>query len=999
MLTFAFIFLFSAFTVFTVTYAADIDAELFSTASEIKAANTWSKYGSLTLSDNREYVRFVPTMDLSNGYGITVDIPTEDAKYLVVKYDTNLFKNSFGIAYSMKSNFDFNYQYGVARTSNSVNKKVMVFNMTSAATEAEKEGTSSIKYLKILPWNGGSISYDGNLSDCYFDVYSIAVFADVSEANAYAKELQSESFVDYDALPKADAFYLAEDLNNNYIWAKSGYRAEILGAVDNPFKYVPTSNASNGIGFNVDVPTDKAKYVVVRYHTNVAEQRLSVAYSHDSGFDFNKQYGVTSVSNVADKRVELFDMSSLVSAAKQSGVTNIEYLKIMPWGGQTWTGNETLSSNYFNLYSVAFFENISDAEAYKAALEAALPPLEFDKLYDNNGITILPGIKADTTVIDNMIAAFKEKEKDFANKENKLIIYPEYPDRIGRDYDYSVKVSQGGEAYSIPVYNELRQRGATRNYYGDNHRRFCEFAFQGEPVRIDITVNMSFSEYTIIPAAKNIPSTVNGNVISVYVSEPMQLILRLGNGLESNNTNLAIFVDPPEENIPDKNDPKVIYIEGWYEEEDNELNITESGTTVYIAPGSVCNARILSKGNSDVTITGRGMVRDPQDTRTLNVHGTNYNVNITSGKNIRVDGIKIVDCRFYHLYLASVNTAEVYNFKIFSNQISTDGFVIPSSKNIYMHDSYADVGDDVFTGEGTNKYYEDMLVGSTCGVFSLSGQRNNETYKDIHIFRADEAIFKNFYGSGVFFGATFENVFAVDCPFTPFFIGSRSQGDGMKNFVFKNVSINSPSGNGEKNIPTNNYTGTVISIANGNPFQFDFENMYIDGELITSNSQINRTDASNSGAIINVTFDADSQSHIPLTTNTTVLATPYVAPKKELKPLNNGENIIPNGSFENGAAPWVTIDFSTIELTDDANSGDFAMYVPATSVVGGISRQVTDEINRGGAGEYLVEFYAKKAPDSTGSDVVATLKYYYGEITATTAMNSDAPSMTVTLTD
>lgn len=997
----------AALAALNVSHAASAENDYIFDSSEIFDAKSWIKYGTAKLAENGQdkVVRFVPETTASNGYGITVDIPVDNANYMVVRYDSNLQANSFGIAYAKKSNFDFNYQYGVTKHKPYPSKKVAIFNMVPAVEAAKEAGETSIKYVKFLPWDGQAITPSESLSDVYFDVYSIAFFTDANQANAYAEELQSYSYVDYSKLPAADAFYSAKDLNNAFAWIKNGYRATISGAIDNPFKYVPDARASNGIGFKVDVPVAGANYAVVRYFTNVIEKTFRLAYSKDDAYDYNRQYGISSVTHTENGRIAVFNMSAAANAAKQAGETSIEYLKLLPWEGQTWTGDTSaISKNYFNVYSVAFFETEAEAEAYKTALEEALPPLEFDKSYNNTGIIAMPGVSADSTVLDNMEAAFKAKQASFTSGPNQLIIYPEYPEQIGRDYDYSVRVSQGGEWYTIPVYNELRQGGATRNPYGDMYRRFCEFAFKGEPVTVEITVNVDFSEYTIIPAAKGIASTVNGNVITFEVTEPTQLIFRLGNGLESNNTNLAIFADPPEENVPEKDETNkdLVYVEGWYSPESKKIEL-KKGQTLYIAPGAVCNARIEAEGDN-ITIMGRGMVRDPEDTRSNNVHGKNYVVNIKNGSNIRVDGIKIVDCRFYHLYMSGVKNAEIYNVKIFSNQISTDGFLL-SGTNIYMHDSYADAGDDVFTGSGTNKLYDNMLVGSTCGIFSLSGARSNETYRNINIFRADEAIFKNYYGTGVFMGATFENIYAVDCPFTPFLFTSKDQGDGMKNFIFKNISINAPTGATDKNVPFNTYTGTMINIVDGGPFQFDFENFYIDGELVESSSSVIKNDHSSSGAVVNVTANSDTQGGIPKAPKTTVLAEAYDAPEKPVTKLHNGENIVPDGDFENGVAAWVCVDFSYIQHSDDAHSGEKALFIPASTDSsgadqrGGVTVYLTDAINRGGSGDYLVTFYAKKEAGHEGSDINAVLGYYYGDITETTSMTYKSPVKRCTLTE
>ncbi len=569
--------------------------------------------------------------------------------------------------------------------------------------------------------------------------------------------------------------------------------------------------------------------------------------------------------------------------------------------------------------------------------------------------------------------------------ENKLIIYPEYPAQIDRNYDFEVTVTQGDKTAKIPVYDETRQPASTRSPYGDNYRRFSEFAFSGEPVRIDVKCNMSFDEYTLIPAIKDIPSTVDGNVISIYVNEPMQLVLRLGDGIDSNNKMLAIFVDPPEVNIPNKKDPNVVWIEGWYEADNKELRLT-TGQTLYIAPGAVCNSRVHTEGGN-ITVRGRGMIRDPHDTRTPNINGYNANLMLTEGSNIKIDGIKIVDCRYYHIYSLNTHGIEINNVKLLSNQISTDGYCL-SGSNIYIHDSFADIGDDVFTIDAAHRLYEDLVLGSTCGIFSFTKNRNDETYRNISIFRADEAIFKNYYGAGGFSGAVFENIIAVDCPFTPHLFASSDQGDMPKNFVFKNVSINSTTGTDVKTSSFRTYKNQLINIKNGDSFAFNFENLYIDGKLITDASQFEIIDKSPSKASIKITTNASSEP-IPLAPNKTVLDTPYIHIDKPVTPLETGENIVPNPSLEDGAVEWITVNFTRHELSSEAQDGKYSFYIPADKgEVGGVETIVTDGLNRGGKGEYLLEFYAKKAPGSPTDDIAVAFVYYYGEVTKNTPMKT-----------
>ena len=65
--------------------------------------------------------------------------------------------------------------------------------------------------------------------------------------------------------------------------------------------------------------------------------------------------------------------------------------------------------------------------------------------------------------------------------ENQLIIYPEFDERIERDYLYRVSVTQGARTETLPVYNHTEDSRVNRNPIdgrrADEFRRFSTFAF------------------------------------------------------------------------------------------------------------------------------------------------------------------------------------------------------------------------------------------------------------------------------------------------------------------------------------------------------------------------------------------------------------------------------------------------------------------------------------------------------------------------------------------
>ena len=580
---------------------------------------------------------------------------------------------------------------------------------------------------------------------------------------------------------------------------------------------------------------------------------------------------------------------------------------------------------------------------------------------------------------------------------NKLVIYPEYPARVKRNYDYKVVVNQGSESHEIPVYNELRQSAATREPWGDDYRRFAEFAFEGEGVRIDITVNMSFSEYTVMPAIANLKSTVKDNVISVYLDKPEIFMIRLNDKV---NTMLAVFAEAPEdaEDIPDRNAEGVIYIDSgkWHNEPDNFLRLG-ADQTLYIAPGAVCNARVIGDGDN-IKILGRGMVRDPFDTRTVNVHSVNYNVNITNSKNPVVKGIKIVDCRFYHIYFGNCEDVYVEGIKLLSNVISTDGTKVHNIDGLVMKNCYADVGDDVFTLSGDTPekcrdlYYENIICGSTCGIFSFTGIKGGVQFKDISVFRCDESMFKHFYTSTEntpYGGVDIDGLYGVDCVFIPTIFHTTGQGSGHKDIRYKNVSAIMPAGTQSQEEAYGNRPHKAVVIANGEDFEFNFENIWLDGKLCKTVEDLRVANRSGKDAVFNIKADEESGKWLPLKSNTTVLDKPYVAEIKR-EPVKPHENLLPNGGFEDGVDAWVASNFAKLELSENAHSGKYSLYVPAHLNWGGTHVGVKDIFLRGGAGKYKLTFFALRGPLGEVTTINCALSVRYGEITD----NANMPTQT-----
>lgn len=416
------------------------------------------------------------------------------------------------------------------------------------------------------------------------------------------------------------------------------------------------------------------------------------------------------------------------------------------------------------------------------------------------------------------------------SQTDTIVLYPEYPERIKRDYMYRVYVSQGGEEYEIPVYNSMRHSNHyVRGDYGTNSeedRRFCQFSATpsvDNPVTVRVVVNTNFSKVSIIPSIKGItPTKIQANEVYFEITESSQYIFRIN---DDNISNLAIFADAVETDIPDENASNVIVFDennpapnaivnhslleldataeelAWYDQnvtsntifvikgwQDIEFFELQTGQQLYIAPGAVLNSRIqIMEGNSNIKIFGRGMLRDFNDTRAyassaqqIEKRRFNYLVTIGSNwagrtddtatvKNVYINDIVLFDAKGFNLFFQGAKLCYVDNIKIIANEISTDGISFCAANAITVKNSFLHVADNIFVMDQFESLTVDnILAGSTITAFYPQGQiYSTNSFTNINLFRIGTIIepaggFVN-YGNSTNSKLVIKNLSAIDC--------------------------------------------------------------------------------------------------------------------------------------------------------------------------------------------------------------------------------------------
>ncbi len=664
---------------------------------------------------------------------------------------------------------------------------------------------------------------------------------------------------------------------------------------------------------------------------------------------------------------------------------------------------------------------------------------------------------------DGTVHSEKLITKEEFYKDTQLVIYPEFPEGIRRNYDYKVTVHQGDKSGQIPVYNHtMEYRITDRAIGGDNYRRFATFAFSGAQTRVDIKVTRDFGSYTVIPSAKNFKTEFKDGVISVYLDKPDYFMIRLDDDV---NSLLAVAADYPEYpgDIPSKDGANVYYVEGWVEPEQGLLELTEPGTTVYIAPGSVLNARCKVKGAFS-QVLGRGAIVDPYeniheyDGRVAGSEGSGWSMLSMTGVNSKFDGPFLLDARCFNLTLGASNI-EVYNYKALSTMMTTDGISLFGGKDHYIEHCINYTGDNSFVYSVEGSYIKDCITGTTCAILFPQGNTKDVTFENIYVIRADDGFINNRYnpgGSENNHSATLINCDAMDCVNLPHFFQGRGMGMLEKPFKFDGISLpalsnvsnphlSSLKGNAYRLVEIIN-SAEYIETAN---YFLDFNNLYIEGELIESSIILNNQ--GDEGYHYYLSFSADGE-YTPVRPNVhrvnykaeqqvyvgyrlitfendvVVEGGKYYLPVAEmLKALRvtdakieskdiGGIEYAEASKFVSGkAADDVEIDGGKIyftatvprgsillpdegEISEYGDSGaymvdllyavedgeeTFYMYARNNQYGGGLSRDITEDIQTYGEGTYTLSFMIRAESDSAvnfviNNDTVEKLGNLYG---------------------
>ena len=230
------------------------------------------------------------------------------------------------------------------------------------------------------------------------------------------------------------------------------------------------------------------------------------------------------------------------------------------------------------------------------------------------------------------------------------------------------------------------------------------FDFKGE-VEVEVKLPYNVTSAKISPLDYKVPSKISGQTLTFTLSQPSAYIIELNNNHENV---LHLFANPLEENIPDKNDPNVVFLEpGLY---DAGVIPLESGQTLYISGGAYVYGSVRTEMLDNITVRGRGIISGEIYTRNNESDVTVPFFEFRSGKNLRIEGIIILDPAGWATTIYNMDNVTIDNLKVITSRPNGDGISLQGSRNVTMTGGFVRTWDDSLVVKNNDNHSTENIL-------------------------------------------------------------------------------------------------------------------------------------------------------------------------------------------------------------------------------------------------------------------------------------------------
>lgn len=265
------------------------------------------------------------------------------------------------------------------------------------------------------------------------------------------------------------------------------------------------------------------------------------------------------------------------------------------------------------------------------------------------------------------------------------------------------------------------------------------------------------------PLSLGITPTVLGDTVSFTLSSPAQLTVELNGAQEGA---LHLFALPPETDAP-AGDRVIAYGAGVHNV--GTVTLTD-GQTVYLAPGAVVRGQFVADGAANIRLAGSGIIDGSTFDRW---EETTVPVDFRNCRNVRVEGITILDPAAWTLNLYRCEDVTVEHVNIIGARSNSDGITVQSCRRVKVSGCFVRGWDDNLVVKGYDGDVSDIWF-TDCVLWTDLAQSCEVGYET----RAD-----------VMENITFENITVLHANHKPVCSIHNSDNALVRNVVFRNITV------------------------------------------------------------------------------------------------------------------------------------------------------------------------------------------------------------------
>ncbi len=297
----------------------------------------------------------------------------------------------------------------------------------------------------------------------------------------------------------------------------------------------------------------------------------------------------------------------------------------------------------------------------------------------------------------------------------------------------------------------------------------------GGPVSVSVQFSgVTLESVTIRPLSLGITPNISGDTVQFVLHQPAPVTVEYNNQVKGA---LHLFASPLETDIPDRNDPNVLYFGPGLHEAG--LITPQNGQTIYLAGGAVLRGYIQAGGVEGVRIMGRGSIDGSKYDRW---EDTIVPINFTDSKNITIEGITILDPAAWTVNLYKCDNVTVDGINIVAARSNSDGITTQSCTNVTARNCFVRGWDDNLVVKGYDGNVKTILF-DNCVLWTDLAQSCEVGYET----RAD-----------VMEDITFRNITVLHNFHKPIMSVHNSDNALIQNVRFENIVVeDAQMGNGD----------------------------------------------------------------------------------------------------------------------------------------------------------------------------------------------------------